>query len=127
MRAVDTNILVRAVTQDDPVQTEIAARILRQGVFVPTTVLLETAWVLARSYRQNRIEIADTVTRLLDLSTVYVTAEPALRHALDLFRAGADFADAVHLVAAEGSEAFVTFDRKLARLADAPIAIELAN
>jgi AbrB family looped-hinge helix DNA binding protein len=53
--------------------------------------------------------------------------EPAIRAALDLHRAGADLAAVFHLVAARGSEAFVTFDRGLKGHPDIGVAVERAG
>ena len=51
MRAVDTNVLVRALVQDDPVQARRALALLsHHQVFVPVTVILELEWVLRSRY-----------------------------------------------------------------------------
>ena len=126
MKAVDTNIVVRVIMQDDETQTEIARRVVGKGVFVSATVLLETGWVLASFYGQRRPAIANALSMLLDHPTMHVADEPATRRAIDLFRGGADLADVIHLAAAGGSTSFVTFDRKLARLKDTPLPIERA-
>ena len=125
-KAIDTNIVVRVITRDHAAQTETALRIVSADVFVPITVVLETGWVLAGFYKQDRATIADALTGFLDLPTVHVADEPGLRRAIELFRNGADLADAIHLVAAGNSEPLVTFDRKLAKLKNAPVRIELA-
>ncbi|QJU59395.1 type II toxin-antitoxin system VapC family toxin [Sphingomonas sp. AP4-R1] len=126
MKAIDTNILIRLIVDDDPDQSRCAEKIVSEGVFVPLTVLLETAWVLSSRYRMGRDPTAATLSRLLDVPGIIVTDEVGVRQAIALYRAGADIADVIHLVAARGSEAFVTFDRDLAKRRDALIPIELA-
>ncbi|HEX3945823.1 MAG TPA: type II toxin-antitoxin system VapC family toxin [Rhizomicrobium sp.] len=117
MLAVDTNIVVRYLTTDDPAQAK-RARNLVDGnpIFLPTTVLLESEWVL-RSYRLTREQVLAQLRDFLRLATV--TAENPLRvsRALAWAEAGMDFADALHLAAAEDCEAFITFDQPLVKAA----------
>jgi predicted nucleic-acid-binding protein len=116
--AVDTNILVRYLVADDPVQTDRADAVLRSGaVFVPTTVLLETAWVLRTGYRFKRAAIVDGITKLLGLPGVEAEDGATAAQALDWYRDGLDFADALHLAASGRTEAFATFDHALQRQA----------
>lgn len=126
MKAVDTNVLLRYLVADDPPQTTIATELLTADVVIPITVMLETGWVLRSRYDRNRGQTCEALRTLLDLPTVHVEDEPAIRWALDRFEAGADFADMLHLVAARGAETFATFDQGLARSAGdgAPIAVE---
>ena len=126
MRAVDTNIVVRVIVADDAVQLARAAAIIAAGVVVPLTVLLETEWVLRSNYRFARTRIADALTGIFDIETIVIADEPLVRWAIERYRAGADFADMLHLIAARGAEAFVTFDRDLAKDAGAaaPVAVE---
>ena len=127
MKAVDTNIVLRFVLDDDGAQSPIAESLVRAGVFVPVTVLLEAGWVLSSRYGFDRQRLAATLAAFLDVPSVQVADEPGMRAAIERHRAGADLADAFHLTAAGGSEAFVTFDKHLARLEDPPIPIELAS
>jgi predicted nucleic-acid-binding protein len=117
MLAVDTNIVVRYLTTDDLAQAK-RARNLVDGnpIFVPTIVLLESEWVL-RSYRLTREQVLAQLRDFLSLATV--TAENPVRvsRALAWAQAGMDFADALHLAAAEDCEAFITFDRPLVKAA----------
>jgi predicted nucleic-acid-binding protein len=110
VKSVDTNILVRFVLNDDASQTPIARKIIDGGVSVSLTVLLETAWLLGSRGRMTRAELNETLRTLLDVGTIYFDEAESVRIALDLHAKGADIADALHLVAARGSEAFVTFD-----------------
>lgn len=54
MVAVDTNIVVRLLTQDDELQYQKSQEIFQtQDVFIPDTVILETEWVLRFAYKQS--------------------------------------------------------------------------
>ncbi len=111
VKSVDTNILVRIIADDDSKQAEIARAVVSAGVNVPLTVLLELAWTLRSRYDFERARLNNALAALLDIPEIHVEDEPAIRAALELHRGGADIADALHLVAARGSEAFVTFDK----------------
>lgn len=111
MKSVDTNVLVRLIADDDPVQYALAQTAVNEGVFVPLTVFLELGWVLASRLRMSRERVFLALQRLLDNPGIHVAGREGIEIALSLYRGGADFADAVHLVAARGTEAFVTFDR----------------
>jgi predicted nucleic-acid-binding protein len=113
VKAVDTNILVRIIAEDDSRQTRIARDIVETGVHVPLTVLLELGWTLGSRYGFGRAQLGAALSGLLDMESIHVDDEPAIRAALDLHARGADLADCLHLVAARGSAAFVTFDRRL--------------
>ena len=127
MKAIDTNILVRWITRDDPVQSPVADRILSDPVFVTLTVLVELAWTLGgKPYRFGRAEVAAALRLVLATRTITVQREDGLDWAIARFAAGADIADMLHLVASRGADGFVSFERRLADLAgpDTPIAIE---
>jgi predicted nucleic-acid-binding protein len=118
--AVDTDILVRYLVEDDPVRTDRAEAVLRSGaVLVPTTVLLETAWVLRSSYHFDRAAIVDGITKLLGLPGVQAEDSATVGQALGWYAQGLDFADALHLASSGPAEAFATFDRALRRRARA--------
>ena len=119
MRAVDTNILVRAFTLDDHSQSATAVVVLEQGdVFVPVSVVLETEWVLRSRYGYGTRVVAETLEDLCDLPGVLVDREDAVRRALDLARKGVDFSDALHHSLAGSMQVFLTFDDKLVRKAE---------
>jgi predicted nucleic-acid-binding protein len=118
--AVDTNVVVRYLVEDDPVQTDRAEAVLRGGaVLVPTTVLLETVWVLRSSYRFDRAAVVDGISKLLGLPGVQAEDSATVGQALDWYAEGFDFADALHLAASGRAQAFATFDRALRRRARA--------
>ena len=127
MKSVDTNLLVRVIVKDDPVQTPIAAAAFERPVFVSHSVIMETEWVLRSRYRLPRAEIGDALKRLLlDVETVKVAEREMVAWSLDRYAAGADLDDMLHLVASRGFEAFLTFDRDLADAAgpESPTPVE---
>ncbi|MES1199827.1 MAG: type II toxin-antitoxin system VapC family toxin [Pseudomonadota bacterium] len=118
MRAIDTNVLVRFLTGDDPQQAALAKTIVTTGdVFVCSTVLLETEWVLRRARGFSSADIAESFRRLAGFHTVTVDAPERIRRALEWMEQGVDFADALHLAQAGACEAFVTFDQRLVKAA----------
>jgi len=117
MIAADTNILVRLLTADDPVQTTQARELFeREVVFVPKSVLLETEWVVRVLYKQNTSAVVHALRLLTSLAQVRCEDEPAVTRALNWADAGMDFADALHLASCQ-TQRFLTFDRALIRRA----------
>ena len=109
MIAVDTNILVRYLIEDDVAQTDRAEAVLRSGaVLLLKSVLLETEWVLRGLYRFARPAIQDGITRLLGLPGIEIEDRPAVARALEWYRNGLDFADALHLASGVRADAFAT-------------------
>ena len=117
----DTNVLVRALT-DDHIEQSRAARIaLGKADMVALTIptLCELVWVL-RSYRIASSDIARTLRGLLDGANIAVN-RPAAEAGLAVLETGGDFADGV--IAYEGSwlgaDTFVSFDKKAVSLIEA--------
>lgn len=118
MRAIDTNVVVRFLTADDPRQAKAAKATISAGdIFVSTTVVLESEWVLRAGYGLGAYEVAAGLRGLAGLPGVEFEAGPEVAQALYWMCEGMDFADALHLVQAGHCSAFVTFDRKLAKKA----------
>ena len=129
MVAVDTNVLVRLLTNDHAAQAARAAAVFRtEPVFVPKSVLLETEWVLRYTYRLPTAAIARSFLGLLGLPTVTIEDVPAVHLAIRMLEQGIDFADALHLTSSASAERFVTFDGKLVKRARkvAPLPVALA-
>ena len=128
MRAVDTNVVVRYLTGDDPKQAERARAVIgHEPIFVPRTVLLEVEWVLRGVYDLSPDRVIPALRALAGLPGVSVEDAPLVAKAMDWAEAGMAFADAMHLaVAAAECGGFLTFDKRLARagtrLAGIPIA-----
>lgn len=130
MIALDTNVLVRYVTNDDPRQAAQAVRLLSRSddVFLPKTVLLELEWVLRAVYDVPRAGVLRVFEHILGLPNVVVEATEDVARALHAFGQGLDFADALHLTASRRADAFHTLDKSLARKAGSdhvpPIVLE---
>jgi len=120
MLAVDTNVIVRYLTGDAAEQfAKASALIGGEEVYVCTTVLLETEWVLRRGYRFGRERIIAALAAFAGLPRVSLEDPGLVAKALDWTRHGMDFADALHLAKARDCEAFVSFDQRLAAVANA--------
>jgi predicted nucleic-acid-binding protein len=118
MNAVDTNILVRLLTEDDPKQAAAARRVFAAGpIWIAKTVWLETAWVLHQRYGFDETSIRNGFLKLLGLPHVHADDQAAVAAALILVGHGLDFADALHLSSRPPGARFVSFDRSLVRRA----------
>ena len=126
MKGVDTNVLVRYITRDDPGQERAASRFLdsararSEPVFVNVIVLCELVWVLGRSYEYSRAEVAAVIGQVLTTEQIVVEDADLAWLALSDFKASkADFADC--LIGRKnlrlGCDATVTFDGRLKGLA----------
>ena len=118
MRAIDTNVIIRLLTQDDFDQFQMAKRIVNEGdIFVGISVILECEWVMRTSYNYSASKIAWSLTELGGLPGVVVEEPFRVAQALEWFEEGMDFADALHLARSQHCDAFISFDRKLVRRA----------
>jgi len=127
MIGIDTNVLIRALTQDDPVQSPIAEKLLgslspTEPAFVSRIVIHEVVWALKTLYGYRRAEIVNVLESLLQSRDFVVEDEADIAKATRGYReGGAGFAD--HLVVANGLSAgcrhTVTFDRKASRISGA--------
>jgi predicted nucleic-acid-binding protein len=118
MTAVDTNVLVRLLTEDHPKQAA-ATRALFAGetIWIAKTVLLETGWVLRSLYGFEEGAIRDAFVKLLGLKNVHSEDEASVAAALELVLRGIDFADALHLSSRPPGATFVSFDQTFVRRA----------
>ena len=113
--SVDTNVLARAVLQDDAEQARTAAKILEEASLIAVSLpcLCEFAWILLRGAQFPKEKVAVAIRALLDAGNV-VMNRPAVEAGLSILAAGGDFADGV--IAYEGNwlggETFVSFDKK---------------
>ncbi len=121
MIAVDTNILVRHLMADDPVQTALATEFLENRLsrqnpgLVSVIVLCELSWTLKRVYGRSDDDILLVIRELLATPTLVVEHAELVGRAI---ASTVSFADAlIHLVgAASGCSGTITFDRRFARL-----------
>lgn len=118
MLAIDTNILVRYLTNDHPEQSAKARSLLtNNAIFVGTSVLLESEWVLRSVYKYPSPARINALRTIAGLPNISVENPTLLADALDRAEAGMDFADALHLGAAAHCDSLATFDRKFLKAA----------
>jgi predicted nucleic-acid-binding protein len=119
MTAVDTNVLVRVITNDDHAQAARAAAFLRarDRVFVAKTVLLELEGVLRSAYRIDRRGMVSALRGLLSIRNIEIEDEGSVRLAIEWHEHGLDFADALHVASGGPEHTFATFDVTLHRTA----------
>ena len=124
MISIDTNILVRSIVEDDAQQAEAAQSFLQALTpenrgFICREVILETAWVLERSYRFSREQVS---VELLAFTTrdnfVVETSDDVARSARRFGEDNDDFSDLMIMEASRRTDALplYTFDRRLSRL-----------
>jgi predicted nucleic-acid-binding protein len=124
MIGLDTNVLLRYLVQDDPVQSPRATEIITRRLseqepgFVSLVTVLEVVWVLKSLYKRSRQEIANDVEMILAADTLEVQNEQEVYHAVVALRSGiGSFEDA--LIGAlgiwRGCSATLTFDEKAAQ------------
>jgi len=124
MLAIDTNLVVRYLIADDPIQAVKARSLIDDNdVFVCTTVMLETEWVLRSAYGFTAAQCADALSGFAGLPSVSLEDSVSVARALGWMRHGVDFADGLHLAKADGCTAFVSFDRAFVKAASALSAI----
>ena len=120
MRAVDTNVLVRLISRDDPQQLAAAEEYITNGAWVSTIVLAETSWVLASVYRLDDDQIATVVEMLLSHQQLSLQDSEVVAAALEHFRAvhSVGFADCLILEVARkaGHLPLGTFDKGLSNI-----------
>ena len=122
MKALDTNVLVRFLVQDDPGQHRKAVRLIENAtrdetaLVVADVVLCELVWVLSYSYKIAKPQIVETLRNLLHAKQLAIVSRDAIARAVTAFTDGrGDFADYVIREQAReaGSDSVLTFDRAL--------------
>lgn len=120
MRAVDTNVLVRLVTRDDPKQVAAAEAFVAGGAWVPHVVLVETVWVLLSVYELDGPAVANAVEMLLNHRDLTLQDADVIVAALGQhrLRTSVSLSDCIVLEMARkaGHLPLGTFDRDLAKL-----------
>lgn len=112
MIAVDTNVIVRFLTKDDPSQFELSLKLIEtELIFIPDTVILETVWVLDFVYGFKPKDIASALRNLIGLPNLHLNDPVKLALILEWFEQGVDFAVAFHLASSMECTEFKTFDK----------------
>jgi predicted nucleic-acid-binding protein len=121
MIGLDTNVLVRYLTQDDAAQSALANQVIEEQLtprnpgFISSIVLVEVVWVLETCYDQTQSAIEAIVNGLLTTRQLVVDEADLVYLALKRFLGGnADFSDALIAVISEnrGCSSTLTFDKK---------------
>lgn len=122
MRALDTNVLVRYVTNDDALQATAVEHLFaechrnREHLFISTPVMCELVWVLKNGLRQPKGEIVKMIDGLIEDDLFQIEHKPLVSKALDRYREGrAGFADYLigQLAGHASCRDTVTFDKAL--------------
>ena len=119
---LDTNVLIRHLTGDPPVQARHATAYLRKAneLLLPDLIVAEVVYVLESFYEVKRQQVAELVRAIVGFPAVVVVDEPLLLRALEVYELERlDFAEA-YLVAnaeASGVGTIASFDRKIDRVA----------
>lgn len=135
--AIDTNVLVRLLVQDDQAQFEAARTVVSnasdagESVLILLGALLETEWVLRSRYKLNRVDVIGAISGLLESLDVEFEDRATVEETLFLLgqHPAADFADcllvarAVHM----GCDRFLTFDAGAAKLPHAELIADLGG
>lgn len=124
MIGLDTNILVRFIMEDDPVQSRQVRHVIERKLtkhnpgFVSLATVLETAWVLESVYTRSSHQVAEAIHRILQIETFIIQNEQEVYTAMIGLQNGQDFADV--LIASlglwAGCDTTLTFDRRASRL-----------
>ena len=119
MRAVDTNMLVRLVTRDDPKQVAAAEAFVATGAWVPHLAVAEATWVLASVYDRDPEQIANAIDMLLAHEQLTLQDEEVVAAAVAQYkrRPKVGFSDCLMLEVARksGHTPLGTFDRECAK------------
>jgi predicted nucleic-acid-binding protein len=122
---LDTNVVIRYLTQDDARQSPVATRFIERSLtpetpgFIAAVTLCEIVWVLAEAYHADRNRIREVIEKLLSTKQLVMERADLVWKALKAWTGTfADFSDALigQVALAHGSDRVVTFDRLAAKL-----------
>jgi len=120
MRAVDTNVLVRLITRDDPKQVAVAETFVARGAWVPYLAIAEATWVLETVYERDPAAVATAVEMLLSHEQLTVQDSEVVAAAVAQFRQQprVGFSDClmVEIARKAGHTPLGTFDRDLGKV-----------
>lgn len=118
MIAIDTNIIVRLLTQDDEAQYQASLKLFSENdIFITDTVILEAERVLRYAYDFEPSAICNAFKKLFGLRNICLSNAQIVASAIHWHEQGMDFADAFHLALSQHASALKTFDDKFIRKA----------
>lgn len=125
MIALDTNVLARAIIEEADAdaatlgQQEAARALLSSGeaLFLPVTVIEELEWVLRGVYDLPQADVLALLEDLLAIDNLVVDRAAAVARAVEGYRQGMDFSDALHLAQAGHCIHLATFDARFRKVA----------
>lgn len=118
MAALDTNIVLRLMLDDDLAQGRLALRLVEsEACTVAPSVLMECEWVLRSSIELDSATILASFIELIDIDNIAVTEPALVATVLDAYSQGLDFADALHAAQCAQEESLYTFDKTFAKRA----------
>jgi predicted nucleic-acid-binding protein len=127
--ALDTNVLLRIILNDDSTQLAKALSALKSETgYVQDTVILELEWILRSYYKFSVEQVNGAMKLLVQNEDIKLEDAGRLQAALAAYEAGVEFTDAYHVAGATIHARFLTFDKDLAkrasRIFDTPKVIE---
>ena len=116
--AVDTNILVRILIAEPSEQGRTGEKLLASArLYVPTTVIVESEWVIRSVMKISKARICDMMRAMLQMPEFEMENPKAVEISVGAYAAGMDFADAMHVSCLGAGDRFFTFVRDLVRRA----------
>jgi len=118
---IDTNLLVRFLTEDDPEKAKAVETLLGKAgkgeikILIPSVIIAELVWVLKSFYEMEAAEISELVGAVLNTPGLHTQDKSILREALKTFeRKGIDFVDAwiLEFARERNIKTIYTFDKK---------------
>ncbi len=118
--AIDANVILRFLTNDDPVKADACAKLLERvernecRVWLPDLVLADIIWTLEKFYRTGKAEIVELLTPFVCLRGMYCTDKKSVLHALSIYmRHNIDWTDAfvAAQIVSRGTETIYSYDR----------------
>lgn len=125
MKGLDTNVVVRYLVQDDPMQSAIASHLIEQECseteqgFICHIVLCEIIWVLKTCYKVPKENLVEIICTLMEVKQLSIQEPQTVWEALQIYQqSNADFSDVLltKVNQLNGCECTVSFDAKAAKL-----------
>ncbi len=125
MKGLDTNVVIRYLVQDDPIQSALATHLIEQEFsetqrgFICHIVLCEVVWVLKTCYKRPKENLVEIIQTLMEIKQLSLQEPQVVWEALQIYKnSTADFSDVLLMMVNQlnGCEYTVSFDAKAAKL-----------